>query len=112
MNQKPVALYVGQRLKARRKALGLSQTELGEKIDVSYQQVQKYEAGTNEVKPDRMMQLCGVLGVPVTYFFPDNEHELVDPYSAEDYKIMGMIKRLRLRDRMLVANLVRSMGNV
>lgn len=64
-----VDLVVGQRIRARRIARGLSQTELGNAIGVRFQQVQKYESGANRVSASRLWAIADVLGVEVGYFF-------------------------------------------
>ncbi len=53
----------------RRMILGMSQTELGDAVNITFQQVQKYEKGTNRVSAGRMQQFAKILNVPVTYFF-------------------------------------------
>lgn len=60
---------VGQRIRARRMALGISQAELGREIGVRFQQVQKYESGTNRVSASRLWAIAGVLDVHVSHFF-------------------------------------------
>ena len=62
---------VGARVRARRKELGLSQSTLGERLGISFQQVQKYEKGTNRIGAGRLHAMAGVLGVSVMFFFPD-----------------------------------------
>jgi transcriptional regulator with XRE-family HTH domain len=62
-------LEVGRRIKLQRLDAGLSQTELGEKIGVTFQQVQKYEKGLNRVGAGRLAKIAEVLRVPVTVFF-------------------------------------------
>src|SRR5580704_18670594 len=72
MNQrKPDALdiAVGQRIRVERLARRMSQTELADKIGVSFQQVQKYEKGTNRVGAGRLTRIAEVLGIPVRAFF-------------------------------------------
>jgi transcriptional regulator with XRE-family HTH domain len=64
---------VGRRVRTQRLTKGLSQTELGEKIGVTFQQVQKYEKGTNRIGAGRLSRIAEVLEVPVTYFFPSDE---------------------------------------
>src|SRR5215467_8196798 len=61
----PVDIEVGQRIKIQRLAAGLSQTELGESIGVTFQQVQKYEKGANRVGAGRLTQIARVLNVPL-----------------------------------------------
>ena len=60
---------VGQRIRARRMAKGMSQTELGEMLGVTFQQVQKYEKGVNRVGAGRLVRIAEALGVPVSFFF-------------------------------------------
>lgn len=62
---------IGFRLKARRKELGLSQTALADEIGVCYQQVQKYENGTDRIAASTLPVLCLILRIPVVYFFKD-----------------------------------------
>lgn len=68
---KDVALdeHVGARLREMRKAAGWSQTELAEKLGVSFQQVQKNESGANRIGASRLWRLCVVLGVGPSAFF-------------------------------------------
>jgi transcriptional regulator with XRE-family HTH domain len=70
----PVDIEVGQRIKIQRLAAGLSQTELGESIGVTFQQVQKYEKGANRVGAGRLTQIARVLNVAVNTFFEGREH--------------------------------------
>ena len=67
---------IGQRVRALRLQRGLSQTELGNLITVTFQQVQKYEKGANRISAGRLQRIAEVLGVPVAYFFaaPDQRH--------------------------------------
>ncbi len=67
----PVDVHVGARLRVRRTLLGMSQTTLGEAIGVSFQQMQKYERGTNRISASRLYDLARLLDVPVEYFFDD-----------------------------------------
>ncbi len=67
----PTDVYVGSRVRMRRKMLGLSQEKLGEKLGITFQQIQKYEKGTNRVGASRLQAMATALEVPVAYFFPD-----------------------------------------
>ena len=60
---------VGDRLKQRRLELGLTQTKVANAINVTFQQVQKYEKGTNGINPIRLLNLSNYLEKPVGYFF-------------------------------------------
>ena len=63
--------HLGNKLKLRRLALGLTQTKVAKAINVTFQQIQKYEKGTNGVSSSRLMQLSTYLKVPITYFYED-----------------------------------------
>lgn len=65
----PTDVEVGQRIKLRRNELGLSQERLGKSLGITFQQVQKYERGTNRVSASRLAQIAEELKVPVGYFF-------------------------------------------
>ena len=74
----PIDIHVGRRVRLRRTLLGLSQGKLGEAIGLTFQQVQKYERGTNRVSASRLYALSHVLDVPVPYFFEDMPPEISD----------------------------------
>ena len=63
--------HVAARVKSRRLQLGMSQSELGRKIGITFQQIQKYEKGTNRIGSGRLLQIATVLAVPASYFFDD-----------------------------------------
>src|SRR3954471_877976 len=67
----PIDAIVGTRVRQRRTLLGMSQEKLGEAIGLTFQQVQKYERGTNRISASRLFGLARVLEVPVSYFFDD-----------------------------------------
>jgi len=68
----PTDVFVGSRVRMRRKMLGLSQEKLGDKLGITFQQVQKYEKGTNRVGASRLKAMAEALDVPISYFFPDS----------------------------------------
>ena len=74
--------HLGNKLKLRRLALGLTQTKVAKAINVTFQQIQKYEKGTNGVSSNRLMQLSQFLKVPIIYFFEDYK-EFKDINSSE-----------------------------
>ena len=74
--------HLGNKLKLRRLALGLTQTKVAKAINVTFQQIQKYEKGTNGVSSNRLMQLSQFLKVPIIYFFEDYK-EFKDISSEE-----------------------------
>src|SRR5262245_18183647 len=66
---RPVDAYVGARIRFRRKLLGISQMEMGHRIGVTFQLVQKYEKGVNRIGSSRLMQICDVLQVTPAWLF-------------------------------------------
>ena len=79
--------HLGSKLRMRRLSLGLTQTKVAQAINVTFQQIQKYEKGTNGISSLRIMQLANFLKVPVIYFFedypsyntPSNDSDKVEP---------------------------------
>ena len=65
----PVDRYVGARVRMRRMMVGLSQERLGEGLGLTFQQVQKYEKGSNRISASRLQQIARILDVPVAFFF-------------------------------------------
>jgi transcriptional regulator with XRE-family HTH domain len=65
----PTNKHVGSRVRMRRKMLAMSQTKLGDALGVTFQQVQKYEKGTNRIGASRLQQISHILQVPVVFFF-------------------------------------------
>ena len=65
--------HLGARLRMRRLSLGLTQTKVAKAINVTFQQIQKYEKGTNGVSSIRLFQLSNYLKIPIVYFFEDYE---------------------------------------
>ena len=63
--------HLGSKLRMKRLSLGLTQTKVAQAINVTFQQIQKYEKGTNGISSLRLMQLANFLKVPVVYFFED-----------------------------------------
>jgi transcriptional regulator with XRE-family HTH domain len=67
----PIDVHVGGRIRLRRTLLGMSQERLGEALGLTFQQVQKYERGTNRVSASRLFDLARVLDVPISFFYDD-----------------------------------------
>jgi transcriptional regulator with XRE-family HTH domain len=79
-------IEVGQRIRARRMAKGMSQTELGQLLGVTFQQVQKYEKGVNRVGAGRLVRVGEALDVPVSFFFG-----ATDAGSSDTREILGFL---------------------
>ena len=113
-------VHLGGKLRIRRLALGLTQTKVAQAINVTFQQIQKYEKGTNGISSLRIMQLSKFLKVPVIYFFegfaefdntPDKENSSLDlNYSflaklfaglSEEHKekVLSVLKNTRVLDK-------------
>ena len=67
----PTDKHVGNRVRMRRIMLEMSQEKLGENLGIKFQQIQKYEKGTNRVGASRLQAIASILGVPVAFFFED-----------------------------------------
>jgi transcriptional regulator with XRE-family HTH domain len=67
----PIDVHVGSRVRLRRMLLGISQEKLGERLGLTFQQVQKYEKGVNRIGASRLFDLSTVLGVPIAFFYED-----------------------------------------
>jgi transcriptional regulator with XRE-family HTH domain len=105
----PVDVEVGHRIRIERLARGLSQTALANQLGVTFQQVQKYEKGTNRVGAGRLHLIASELKVPVTYFFQaEQQHGEVDsllylnsPSSIRMVKAFAKIKSQKVKKGLL-----------
>ena len=87
--------HLGSKLRMRRLALGLTQTKVAQAINVTFQQIQKYEKGTNGISSLRIMQLGKILNVPVIYFFedyPEYSESMKDNIGEEDLNYSFLVK--------------------
>src|ERR1044071_9672483 len=97
----PTDRYVGTRVRMRRLMLGMSQTALGNSLGVTFQQVQKYEKGTNRIGASRLQQIAGTLHVPVSFFFeelpmPAKESATTGPTPTEVSAVLATSDGLAL----------------
>ena len=76
--------HLGAKLRTRRLALGLTQTKVAKAINVTFQQIQKYEKGTNGVSSIRLLQLSNYLKVPISYFFEDFSEYLINLEKSQE----------------------------
>jgi transcriptional regulator with XRE-family HTH domain len=127
----PIDIHVGSRVRFRRMLLGMSQEKLGEKLGLTFQQVQKYEKGINRIGASRLFDLAQVLGVSVQFFYeeaPASEPKQGAPdVVAEQSDEHSIVAFLRSRDglelnkafvrisdakaRRAIVELVRSLAN-
>src|SRR5579871_2554953 len=93
----PIDVIVGKRIRLRRLQLSLSQTDLGQKLGVAFQQVQKYEKGTNRVSCSRLYEIAQILDVPVTYFFSaSGDNASLEVAVAEQFDVPELKDGFRL----------------
>ncbi len=81
----PIDIHVGSRVRLRRTLLGMSQEKLADAVGLTFQQIQKYERGTNRIGSSRLYQFAQVLDVPVSFFFDGMPSEAANgaPGSGE-----------------------------
>ena len=121
----PVDRHVGERVRARRKQLGLSQDRLAEALGLTFQQVQKYERGVNRISASKLFDAAGALSVEVPYFFEGLQQEagvdgVAEPaapafqpltLTAEDTELLTAFRSIsRKRMRRRVLELVRELA--
>ena len=89
-NPNSVDVHVGSRVRLRRTLLGMSQKKLGNALGLTFQQVQKYERGTNRIGSSRLFVLSRILDVPVSFFFDDMAQEIAvgQPGFAEAAQVL------------------------
>jgi transcriptional regulator with XRE-family HTH domain len=95
----PIDVKVGNRIRSQRLMRGLSQTALAEACGITFQQVQKYEKGTNRVSASRMMQIAQILGTTASSFFGENDHKSKQNADIELIKSADVLRPLRAFDR-------------
>ena len=101
---------VGRRIRARRIAQGMSQTELGNRLGVTFQQVQKYDKGINRVGAGRLVRVAEALEVPVAFFFAGTDGDSIDTRTLMGFLDSAYALRLlRAFSRVSEPNLQRSL---
>jgi transcriptional regulator with XRE-family HTH domain len=83
-----VDLQVGKLIRAQRLAVGMSQTALGEKLGVTFQQVQKYENGANRIGSSRLVRIAQAIGVEPSFFFSSHKT------TSEEPEILGLVRNI------------------
>jgi transcriptional regulator with XRE-family HTH domain len=114
-----IDVMVGKRVRLRRLQLSFSQTDLATKLGLTFQQVQKYEKGTNRISCSRLYEIAAILKVPITFFFSDKVDgraevrvaEQLEPNQLKDglrlITAFGQIEDVKMRRKLLA--LVESM---
>jgi transcriptional regulator with XRE-family HTH domain len=110
----PVDISVGDRVRTRRMIIGMSQEKLGEKMNITFQQIQKYEKGTNRIGAGRLFELARILDVPVGYFFDEKNTDARTMESLASKEAIDVAKKFdALKDgnaRKAVKNLIRDLS--
>ena len=102
--------HLGNKLKLRRLALGLTQTKVAKAINVTFQQIQKYEKGTNGVSSIRLLQLSNYLKVKIDYFFEDfseyaiNSEKIKENHLTVNYNFLVKIYSELTQDQKIKFN--------
>jgi transcriptional regulator with XRE-family HTH domain len=90
----PEAIEIGRRIRARRIECGMSQSVLADQLDLTFQQVQKYEKGVNRVGAGRMQRMCDALNVPITYFYDaDHRSRPASDRALHGTKLFDLLQR-------------------
>lgn len=93
----PVDTHVGQKLKQLRILRGMTQTDVAEGLNISFQQVQKYELGRNRISASKLFELSHILMVPPAYFFDGLDASAAQPQALDEEatKIASMLTRIK-----------------
>ena len=108
-------IHLGKKLRMRRLSLGLTQTKVANAINVTFQQIQKYEKGTNGVSSSRLMQLSNFLKVPITYFYEGYANFQTTEDSTEDLNYSFLIKtfgRLSENQKSKIIQILKNTGSL
>ena len=101
--------HLGKQLRARRSSLGLTQTQVARAINVTFQQIQKYEKGTNGVSSSRLLQLANFLKVPVKYFFEEfKDFQNSDSQVKDDNSLETFVSKLSELEKDKLLNILNS----
>lgn len=95
----PIDVHVGARVRMRRLLIGMNQETLAKALGLTFQQVQKYEGGTNRVSASRLEEIAEVLNVPIGYFYaglPSGEGAEVDPAEREMRELLHRPEAIEL----------------
>ena len=80
----PIDIHVGSRVRLRRNIIGMSQEKLGEALGITFQQIQKYEKGTNRVGASRLQQISEILRIPVSFLFEGGPGGVINANGASE----------------------------
>jgi len=107
----PIDVHVGTRIRMRRQILNMSQEKLGEALGVTFQQVQKYERGTNRVGASRLWAISRVLDVPISFFYDGLENDFQYEQAAENDQMPIIYDFINSSDGVALAKAVSKIKN-
>ena len=107
----PVDVAIGKRIRNRRNQLGLSQEKLGEVCGITFQQIQKYEKGTNRVGGSRMAQIAAALTLPVAALHGEGDQAAVLAFEKIDLDIARQAARLPARQKAVILSIIGIVGD-
>jgi transcriptional regulator with XRE-family HTH domain len=111
MTKHPIDAYVGQQLRIFRNLAGRTQTDLGRHLNVSFQQIQKYEIGSNRVAASRLHEISKFLNVPVSDFFPkDDEINISQSITPEETDLINAYRKASPNVRNAIRSLASSVS--
>ena len=112
-------IHLGKKLRMRRLSLGLTQTKVADAINVTFQQIQKYEKGTNGVSSSRLLQLANFLKVPITYFYEDyldykaeNSGNIIAPEDLNYSFLVKTFSKLSETEKDKILQILKNSGNL
>jgi len=94
----PIDIYVGKRVRFKRKMVGLTQSDLGEKVSLTFQQIQKYEKGENRISASKLYQIAEALHTSVTFFFEEYSKESTQDSSEvviDDTQAINLVQSFK-----------------
>ncbi|TQM89565.1 helix-turn-helix domain-containing protein [Roseinatronobacter monicus] len=112
----PIDIHVGKRLRERRLAAGMTQSQLSDEVSVKYQQIQKYETGANRVSSSRLWEFARALKVPITFFFDGIEeqtepsHNIAGAGGREVLALVRIFRAIPEAQRKAILDLATSLG--
>lgn len=93
-----IDVHVGRRVRLRRMLKGISQEKLGERLGLTFQQIQKYERGINRIGASRLFEISRILDIPIGYFFDDMPAEIAVSVMGEQAFTSAQEKRVTALD--------------
>lgn len=100
---------IGQRIRTARDLKGFTQKQLATALDITFQQVQKYEAGTNRISASALFDVARILGQPIAYFYGKSGEEPQPTFSREELSLIRQFRSLQPEQQELIAKLIEAL---